>query len=360
MRPGLTVLERLVATARHDSEQEIHRRVEPILTPGLEPALDELLAVGPGATAAPIKTLGQETRSVARIGESITKLELLREREQWDLDAIPANRRRALAQYVRHATSQAIGRRDRTFRDPALLAFCAEAAARVTDEIVDLFDDGFAAQHAKARRALVQRKLDVADSANASVVLLGELLEILLDPEIPDQGVREAVWQRATPEELQLALELAAEIKCPLEDTPVVAVDRAVRTVDVGAPAARHEPDRRVVRHPPHTATVEIAQDLDGLEQLLAVGVRAQPQRCEDARGELAGGAVAVAELLQVRVVPALGASVRAARGRDLGSGQPPLHRPRALPHLPPRLARGATTRAARARAGRISRAALA
>ncbi len=81
------------------------------------------------------------------IVESIAKLELLRElgAEQWDLDVIPANRRRALAQYVRHATSQAIGRRDRTFRDPALLAFCAEAAARVTDEIVDLFDDGIAA-----------------------------------------------------------------------------------------------------------------------------------------------------------------------------------------------------------------------
>ena len=221
VRPGLTVLERLVATARHDSEQEIYRRVEPILTPGLAPALDELLAVAPGATAAPVKALGQETRSVARIGEAIAKLELLRElgAEQWELDVIPANRRRALAQYVRHASSQAIGRRDHTFRDPALLAFCAEAAARVTDEIVDLFDDGIAAQHAKARRALVQRKLDVADSANASVVLLGELLEILLDPAIPDQRVRQAVWQRATPEELQLALELAAEIKRPLEDT---------------------------------------------------------------------------------------------------------------------------------------------
>jgi hypothetical protein len=69
----------------------------------------------------------------------------------------------------------------------------------VTDEITDLFDDGVAAQHAKARRALVARKLSVADSANASVILLGELLEVLLDPEIPDPKVREAVWHRATP-----------------------------------------------------------------------------------------------------------------------------------------------------------------
>lgn len=121
------------------------------------------------------KQLGQETRSIAKIGEPIEKLQLLRGlgAEDWDLDVIPANRQRLLAQYVRHATSQAIGRRDPAFRHPALLAFWADAAARITDEIVDLLDDGVAAQHAKARRALVQQKLDVADSANASVVLLG-------------------------------------------------------------------------------------------------------------------------------------------------------------------------------------------
>jgi hypothetical protein len=52
------VLERLVATARDDSEQGISGRVEPILTPGLPPALDELLVVAAGATAAPVKALG--------------------------------------------------------------------------------------------------------------------------------------------------------------------------------------------------------------------------------------------------------------------------------------------------------------
>ncbi len=223
VRPGLTVLERIVAEARGDAEQEIHRRLTPLLTPGLQDGLDELLAVGAGATAAPVKQLAQETRSVGRIGESIEKLELLRalQAEDWDLEMIPANRRRMLAQYLRHATSQAISRRDAGFRHPAVLAFCAEAAARVTDEIVDLFDDGVGIQHAKARRALVTLKLDVADSANASVVLLGELLEILLDPEIPDPQVRQTIWQRATPEELQLALDLAAEIKRPLEDNHV-------------------------------------------------------------------------------------------------------------------------------------------
>ena len=38
---------------------------------------------------------------------------------------------------------------------------------------------------------------------------------------IPDPQVRQAVWQRANPEQLQLALDLAAEIKRPLEDNHV-------------------------------------------------------------------------------------------------------------------------------------------
>lgn len=207
--------------ARNKAEREIHRRARPVLAPELQEALDGLLEVPASATAAHVKLLGQETRTVREIAESIEKLELLRQlgADRWNLEMIPANRRRMLAQYVRHATSQAISRRDPAFRHPALLAFCAEAVARVTDEITDLFDDGVAAQHQKARRALVARKLSVADSANASVVLLGELLEVLLDPEIPDPEVREAVWQRATPEELQRALELASEIKRPLEDS---------------------------------------------------------------------------------------------------------------------------------------------
>lgn len=68
------------------------------------------------------------------------------------------------------------------------------------------------------RREVIDHQLAVADRANASVVLLGELLEVLLDPEVPDEHVRRAVWQRATPEELEQALRLAAEIRRPLQD----------------------------------------------------------------------------------------------------------------------------------------------
>ena len=221
VRPGLTVIERIVASAREDAEVEIHQRIQPFLTDELIKAFDELVRVGDGDTAAAVKLFGQETRSVSRIGEPLERLAALRRlgAEDWDLSGIPANRQRMLARYVRHATSQALARRNPGYRHPALLAFCAESSVRLTDEIVDLLDQGIGSQHMKARSALVALKLNVAEGANSSVLLLAELLEVLLDDAIPDAGVREAVWKRSTPEQLQQALELAEEIRRPEGDS---------------------------------------------------------------------------------------------------------------------------------------------
>ena len=104
----------------------------------------------------------------------------------------------------------------------------------------------------------------MADSANASVVLLGELLEVLLDPEIPDPHVRQAVWQRATPQELQLALDLAAEIKRPLEDTHVEQLGDRYNAARQFAPRVlatlrlRANPDGEAL-----LAAVEVLKDLN-------------------------------------------------------------------------------------------------
>ena len=67
-------------------------------------------------------------------------------------------------------------------RHPALLAFCSDQAASVTDEIVDLFDEAIAAAHGRAKRKLIEKKLETATSQNQKVRLLAKLLEILLDP----------------------------------------------------------------------------------------------------------------------------------------------------------------------------------
>ena len=74
-----------------------------------------------------------------------------------------------------------IGRRDRVVRHRALLAFCArpQHGSRTRSWICSTTVS--AVQRAKARRALVKLSSTFADCAYASVVLLGELLEVPLD-----------------------------------------------------------------------------------------------------------------------------------------------------------------------------------
>lgn len=80
-------------------------------------------------------------------------------------------------------------------------------------------------------------------------------------------------------------------------------IDPAVSQQDVGSPATRYEPEWRVVGHLAGAAAVEVAEHVDGGEQLFAVWVGAQAHRRQDARGELARGVVALAELLDVVVL---------------------------------------------------------
>lgn len=266
LRPGLTVLERLVARARRDAERKVYRRVQPMLDRELVDALDALLAVEGDEDIAAVTWLGQETATVGKIADALDRLLTLRAlgAERWNLQGIPANRRRLLAAYVRHATAQALRRRGPKFRYPALLAFCAEAAARTTDEVVELLCAGLGAQHAKAANKLIAHKLKVADSANSSVLLLAQLLEVLLDFEIPDQRVREEVWRRAAPEQLQLALELAGEIARPEGDSHLAQLGERYSAVRAFAPRALAALDLRAGPDGEYLlGAVEILRELD-------------------------------------------------------------------------------------------------
>ena len=77
MRPGLTVLERLVAAARSEAEREIHRRTSPVLTPEVPggtrwPAGRCGVGVGrPGQAAWPGNSNGQGDRGVDREARAV-------------------------------------------------------------------------------------------------------------------------------------------------------------------------------------------------------------------------------------------------------------------------------------------------
>lgn len=185
-------------------------------------------------------------------------------------------------------------------------------------------------------RALNDAKLATADEANSAVLLLGELIEVLLNPMVADGQVRRAIWQYATPQELQRALELAP--------------GSSGRSTTWSSSAAATEPPASSPRG--SWTALEMQATPDGQPLLAAVeflrdlnrrGARRLPPDAPTGfvprswrpyvYGEVGGLERRHWELSAQRAAP------RAALGGDLGAGKPPLPRPRTLPHLPNRMA---------------------
>jgi len=229
LRPGLTVLERIVAGARAQAERETYQRVEPMLDAATVQALDRLLVTDLTLKISRVTWLGRESTSAApaAIVEQLEKLAFLRRlgADRWILDAVPANRRRHLAGLVRRSESQATARRPGRVRHPALLCFLAEQSGRLVDEIVDRADEAIGAAHGRARHELEQLKLDTATRANEKVRLLELLLGVLLDPDLADDQVRERAFTVMPEQQWQKAREEARQIARPLEDHHLAQLD---------------------------------------------------------------------------------------------------------------------------------------
>jgi TnpA family transposase len=164
---------------------------------------------------------GATSNSPKAILEQLKKLGYLRamNAEEWDLSAVNPNRLKTLARLGRRYTAQALQRQAGERRLPILLTFLREAHTEMTDEIVDLFDRCLAQADARARRELEECRKKAARATNEAVVLLGKLIDIIGDPGVADDEVREAVYERvASREKLLAAREESGRLARPLDD----------------------------------------------------------------------------------------------------------------------------------------------
>ncbi|GAA2296232.1 DUF4158 domain-containing protein [Streptomyces violaceusniger] len=118
IRPGVVSLLERVATARTAAERETHARVAHLLDPVRARGLDGLLAVDPALRSSRLHWLvtGPVQASPASVKGEVEKLKFLRGlgADVLDMSALPAERRRFLAQIGRRLTAQALERRSRT------------------------------------------------------------------------------------------------------------------------------------------------------------------------------------------------------------------------------------------------------
>ncbi|MDT9698294.1 Tn3 family transposase [Streptomyces sp. P17] len=193
IRPGVVTLLEKVASARQAAERETHARVAHLLNGERAQGLDGLLVVDPVLRSSRLHWLvtGPVQASPTSVGGEVEKLRFLRGlgADTLDLSALPAERRRYLAQIGRRLTPQALERRESNRRHPILLTLLAQSAVDVLDSVVQLFDQTLSGSESRARIKLREALAERAKLSEDRLALLEEILPVLADAGIPDEAV---------------------------------------------------------------------------------------------------------------------------------------------------------------------------
>jgi hypothetical protein len=127
VRPGITRLERCVATARQQAHDATWRRLEPWLSKERQAVLDGLLTPEPNPGRTPHSWLRQEavSHAASQIIATLKKIVFLQDAgvDQWDLASLNPNRAKWLAQIGWKSTNQSLQRMAPERRYPVLVAF---------------------------------------------------------------------------------------------------------------------------------------------------------------------------------------------------------------------------------------------
>ena len=226
MRPGVTRLERLVATARDQAHDETFRRLTPLLSDERKAVLDGLLTPEPPTGRTRLSWLRQEavSHAASQIIATLKKIAFLHDTgvPQWDLASLNPNRAKWLAQIGWKSTNQHLQRMPPLRRYPVLVAFLQQALLHHTDVAVELFDQCVWDCHRDAKQELEEFRTAMARSTNDKLKLFRELGHVLLDTEIADPDVRAVSFERVPEKVLRDAM---AETQGLIRPRPDEALD---------------------------------------------------------------------------------------------------------------------------------------
>ena len=223
VRPGITLLERLVMAARERGHGGTFRRLVPLFTNERMTQFDSLLIREESLGRTPLAWLGQ--RAAANTSKAIVaelkKLDFLHVlgAAGWDLSEINPNRLKFLAQLGRRATSQALQRLAPVRRYPILAAFLRQSVEEITDEIVDLYDRCLAQSYARASRDLDEFRLAIAKATNEKGPFVPRHRAPRARPQRQRGQLRQTIYQFVPADKLQAAVEECERLVRPLDDS---------------------------------------------------------------------------------------------------------------------------------------------
>ncbi len=225
VRPGVTRLERLVATARDQAHDETARQLTPLLTDERKAFLDGLLTRDSQTGRTLLNWLRQEavSHAASQILATLQKIAFLQDAgvDHWDLAGLNPNRAKWLAQIGWKSTNQHLQRMPPVRRYPVLLAFLSQALLHHTDVAVELYDQCLWSCYTEAKQELDDFRQAIARSTNDKLRLFRELGQVLLDPAIAATDVRTVSFERVPEAVLRTAVEETHEMIRPRPDEAI-------------------------------------------------------------------------------------------------------------------------------------------
>ena len=233
--PGVSVLERLVASVRDHAANRLWKILARLPTASQRFLLEDLLQAPEGKKQSPLDQLRRSPTNVSGPGlvKALRRLMDIRVIGIGDLDLsfVPTGR---LQQMARHAASSHAAQIERMAEDrrmATLLAWAFVFEAIAQDEALDLLNELMRTLWTRARSAGERERLrTLRDLDTAALQLMGACL-VLLDATHPDPQVREKVYEQVERPVLVQACTLVGELARPADDASSASSQRVHRCI---------------------------------------------------------------------------------------------------------------------------------
>ena len=224
VRLGVTVLERLIGTARSKAMVETFQKLSPLLTQSNRQFLDNLLTndsdIAPKVSQLTWLRQSATVNSPSAIVKTLKKLSFLKQQgiHKWNISCLNPNRLKFLAKIGKKSTGQYLQRTSEEKRYPILVAFVCQILVEITDEAMDLFLRCLSDTYGRAKRDLDMFRLQEAKAINEKVIALQKIGNIILNAEIRDTDLRHRIFESISLDNLQVIVEDCGRLIRPSQD----------------------------------------------------------------------------------------------------------------------------------------------
>ena len=212
----------MVARIRERTANRLWHRLCALLSAEQQTRLEAILEIPQGARYSHLDRL---RRGPTRVSAPALITALRRHGElqalgigKLDFSGIPPVRIKTLARYAATAWAPTIARMPRQRRIATLVAFVAVHEINALDDALDVLDMLITEIAAQAKRLGQKQRLRTLRDLDQAALALREACAILLDPEFPNQGVRDVIFRRIPEARMRQAIETVDALARPAED----------------------------------------------------------------------------------------------------------------------------------------------